>query len=141
MVQEAEAQVVRLALAVAATVLRRTVEHDPDWLNTVVRHALMQIPDRRSIAIRMHPADAVGLHERMRELTARISGLENIDVIDDVALPRGSCILQSRGTRLDASLPGCWERLASELIDLAPSSDCSIVVRSGDAPAPGEGRI
>jgi flagellar assembly protein FliH len=137
LVQEAESQSVRLALAIAATVLRRSIEHDQEWLASVVKHALAQIPDRRSIAIRMHPADAAVLRDRLRDLTARITGIEHIEVVDDSTLPRGSCILQSRGTRLDASVPGCWERIGAELIDLAPSSDCTIPVRPGDAPAPG----
>ena len=138
LVHEAEAQTVRLALAIAAVILRKTVEVDPEWLDAVVRHALMQIPDRRAIAIRMHPTDAAGLQERLRELPARITGLESIEVVEDASLARGSCVLMSRGTRVDASLDGCWERIAAELGDISPSSDCTIVVSSGDKPPTGE---
>jgi flagellar biosynthesis/type III secretory pathway protein FliH len=132
LVQESEAEVVRLALAVAAAVLRRSVEVDPAWMDAAVKRALAQVPDRRSVAIRMHPTDSACLAERLRELTTRIAGLERVELIEDANLPRGSCILQSQGTRLDTSLAGCWERLAAQLLDLAPASDCTVVVRPGD---------
>ena len=131
-VQESEAEVVRLALAVAATVLRRQVEVDPAWMDALVKNALAQVPDRRTVAIRMHPTDSACLGERLRALTASIAGLERVEVVEDANLSRGSCILQSQGTRLDASLAGCWERMASKLLDLAPASDCAEVIRPGD---------
>ncbi len=139
LVQESEAEIVRLSLAVAAAVLRQTVAHDAGWMREVVRHALMQTPDRRAIVIRMHPADAASLQERIRDISARIAGIERLEVAEDATLARGSCILQSRGTRLDIGLAGCWERLAAQLIDLAPSSDCTLEVRAGEA-RPNAGR-
>jgi flagellar biosynthesis/type III secretory pathway protein FliH len=140
LVQESEAEIVRLSLAVAAAVLRQTVALDAGWMQEVVRHALLQTPDRRAIVIRMNPTDAASLQERIKEISARIAGIERLEVVEDATLARGSCILQSRGTRLDTSLAGCWERLASQLIDLAPSSDCTLEVRAGDARPPGAGR-
>jgi flagellar assembly protein FliH len=140
LVQESEAEIVRLALAVAAAVLRQTVVLDAGWMQEVVRHALLQTPDRRAIAIRMHPADAAILQERIKDISARIAGIERLEVLEDATLARGSCILQSRGTRLDISLAGCWERLAAKLIDLAPSSDCTLEVRASDARTPSAGR-
>lgn len=132
LVQESEAEVVRLSLAVAAAVLRRQVDADPAWMDALVRNALAQVPDRRAVTIRMHPTDSACLGERLRSLTARIPGLERVEVVEDANLSRGSCILQSQGTRLDASLANCWERLAEKLLDLAPASDCTEVIRPGD---------
>lgn len=140
LVAESEAEIVRLSLAVAAAVLRQTVTLDAGWMQEVVRHALAQTPDRRAIVIRMHPADAASLQERITAIAARIAGIERLEVAEDATLARGSCILQSRGTRLDLSLAGCWERLAGQLIDLAPSSDCTLEVRAGEPRPPGAGR-
>lgn len=134
LVQESEAEVVRLALALAAAVLRRQCEIDPTWMDAAVRAALAQVPDRRQVVVRMHPADATNLSDRVREVSSRIPGVERIEVAGDTGLPRGSCILQSQGTRLDASLAGCWERLAKVLLDAAPSSDCAVIARPGDQP-------
>ncbi len=134
LVQESEAEAVRLALALSAAVLQRQCEIDPKWMDAAVRRALAQVPDRRQVVVRMHPADAANLSERVREVTSRIPGVERIEVAADHGLPRGSCILQSQGTRLDTSLAGCWERLGKELLDAAPSSDCAVIARPGDLP-------
>jgi flagellar biosynthesis/type III secretory pathway protein FliH len=135
LVQESEAEIVRLALAVAAAVLRCTVERDPAWMTSLARHAISEVPDRRALVVRMHPVDAAALSARMAEVTARIPGLEGVEVLGDASLAHGSCIVQSQGTRLDAGIPSCWERLAQRLLDAAPSSDCAVIARPGDRPA------
>lgn len=139
LVEESEAEAVRLALALAAAVLQRQCEVDPKWMDAAVRRALAQVPDRRQVVVRMHPIDAANLSERVREVSSRIPGVERIEVAADPGLPRGSCILQSQGTRLDSSLAGCWERIAKELLDSAPSSDCAVIARPGDPPSVGDG--
>ena len=93
LVQESEAEIVRLALAVAAAVLRCTVERDPAWMTALARRAIAEVPDRRAVVVRMHPSDAAALNERVAEVTARIPGLERIEVLADISLARGSCIV------------------------------------------------
>lgn len=131
-VAEAEAEAVRLGLAVAAAVLRQTVERDASWIDPLVKRALQEVPDRRRIVVRMHPTDAASLTERSAVISAQLPGIERLEVIPDHGLSRGSCIIQSQGTRLDISLDGCWKRLADKLLDSAPSSDCTVLVRPGD---------
>ncbi|MBA3937136.1 MAG: hypothetical protein H0X38_06725 [Planctomycetes bacterium] len=99
-----------------------------------MRHALLQVPDRRRVVLRMHPGDAAHAQERLQGLTAEVVGLEHFEITADAALARGACVLQSQGTRIDASLAGCWERLGNELLALAPAADCAEIVQPGDAP-------
>jgi flagellar biosynthesis/type III secretory pathway protein FliH len=129
---ESEAEAVRLGLAVAAAVLRCTVERDPAWMDALVKRALQEVPDRRQVMVRMHPVDAGHLRERVAAVAAQVPGVERLEVTGDQGLARGSCILQSQGTRLDISIDGCWKRLAQRLLDSAPSSDCTVLVRPGD---------
>lgn len=132
LIQESEAECVRLALVIAATILRHQVETDPRWLDEVVRRALAEVPDRRMITLRLHPVDAEVVTAQIRDLIAAIPGLEQLDIAPDANLARGACVLMSRGTRLDASVAGCWERLAARLMEVAPAADVAEVV--GDAP-------
>jgi flagellar assembly protein FliH len=133
---ESEAEAVRLGLAVAAAVLRCTVERDPAWMDALVKRALQEVPDRRQVVVRMHPTDAESLRTRVAVVSAQVPGVERMEIIADQGLSRGSCILQSQGTRLDMSLDGCWKRLAERLLDSAPSSDCTVLVRPGDGVPP-----
>lgn len=125
-VRACETDVVRLALAVAAKVLAHAVDHDPEWMADVVARALNQIPDRRVIALRMHPSDAGLVRERHKELSLAAPNLGRLDIVDDAALEPGSVLLQSQGTTLDASLPGAWERIGMHLLQAAPHPACSV---------------
>lgn len=136
LVSESESEAVRLGLAIAAAVLRCTVERDPAWMDALVKRALQEVPDRRQVVVRMHPTDAESLRTRIAVVTSQVPGVERLEIADDQGLARGSCILQSQGTRLDISLDGCWKRLADRLLDSAPSSDCKVLVRPGDEPPP-----
>lgn len=139
LVAESESEAVRLGLAIAAAVLRCTVERDPAWMDALVKRALQEVPDRRQVVVRMHPTDAESLRTRIAVVTSQVPGVERLEIADDQGLARGSCILQSQGTRLDISLDGCWKRLADRLLDSAPSSDCKVLVRPGDERPPSVG--
>jgi flagellar biosynthesis/type III secretory pathway protein FliH len=136
LIAESEAEAVRLGLAVAAAVLRCTIERDPAWMDALVKRALQEVPDRRQVVVRMHPTDAGHLRGRIAAISAKVPGVERIDIVDDTGLSRGSCILQSQGTRLDISLDSCWKRLADRMLDNAPTSDCRVLVRPGDGVPP-----
>jgi flagellar biosynthesis/type III secretory pathway protein FliH len=126
LVRESEAECVRLAVAIAAAVLRRTPTIDRAWMDRVVAQAFTEIPDRRGVAIRMHPHDAAALRERVQAVHDAIPGIERLDIIGDEALAPGSCVLMSQGTRLDTSLAGCWDRLAQNLLAAAPSAPVEV---------------
>jgi hypothetical protein len=50
-VAEAEAETVRLALAIAGRVLARTVQTDPAWMHELFIAALAEVPDRRRVIV------------------------------------------------------------------------------------------
>jgi flagellar assembly protein FliH len=127
LVQEAETDIVRLALRIASRLLRREVEDDPTWMEPVLAEALGKVPDKRGIAVRMHPSDAEVATERKRLIMEQVPGLERVEFFGDEALPRGACVIASQGTRLDASLGSTWERLSAELL-AEPSPALSIAV-------------
>lgn len=126
LVRQAEADIVVLAGRIAARLLRREVEDDPTWLDPVLREALTQVPDKRGVAVRMHPTDAAVARERRKLISADIPGLDRLEIFDDAHLDRGACVLASQGTRLDAGLPGSWERLLRDLAEELPAQPLAI---------------
>ncbi len=131
LVQEAEADVMRLAMQVAARILRREVTADPVWIQPVVQDALALVPDKRAVAVRVHPDEAALLNARKREILADSPGVENLQITADPDLDRGACLLVSQGTRLDASVPTTWERLFRRLNEATPA--IPLVVGAGTA--------
>lgn len=126
LVRQAEADILALAGRIAARLLRREIDDDPTWLDPVLREALAQVPDKRGVAVRMHPADAAVARERRRLITADLPGLDRLEIFDDQHLDRGACLLASQGTRLDAGLPGAWERLLQDLAEELPAQPLQV---------------
>lgn len=120
LVQEAEADSVRLACALAARILGRAVAEDPAWMAGVIAQALTQVPDRRAVAVRLHPSDAAAAREQIAAIGAAAPGVEGLQLIEDAALVRGACVIASQGTRLDAGIPASFDRLAAELFSMVP---------------------
>ena len=121
LVQEAEADVMRLAMHIAARILRREVTADPAWVQPVLQDALALVPDKRAVSVRVHPDEAALLNARKREILAESPGVENLHITGDPDVDRGACILTSQGTRLDASVPTAWERLFRRLNEATPT--------------------
>ncbi len=131
LVGAAEREVVRLAGAIATRILRREIETDPGWMEPVLAAALAQVPDRRGVSVRMQPDDAAAARAAQERITAGITGLERLNIQDDPGLAKGTCLLLSQGTRIDASIASSWERVTATLLVAAP--DPPMVVRNDGA--------
>lgn len=121
---EAEQDVVGLALAVAARVLRHEVEADPGWMIELVHQVQEQLPGRRSPTISLHPDDAQRLRQELGNATP--SGRSLPSIVADAGLRPGACVVESGGTLLDAGVVTSWERLASQLLAAAPREAPSV---------------
>jgi len=120
LVAQAEADVLHLGLRLAATILRRETSTDPAWQRDLIQHGISRLPDRRRIEVRLHPEDASAVRER-RTAIARASDVDQLELIDDAGLDRGGCVISCQGTRIDASLDACWDRLAELVVTDAPT--------------------
>lgn len=119
-IASAEAETVRLALAIAGRVLAREVEADPQWMRDLMAAALADVPDRRAVTVRCAPRDAAMIRERLAATAASVPGTERLLLEDDPSLQPGSLLLISGGTRLDASVASSWERVARTMLDAVP---------------------
>ncbi|MFW5859513.1 MAG: FliH/SctL family protein [Halochromatium sp.] len=128
-VRAAEREVVELALAIAARLLRHEIEHDPTWMEAALGDALARVPDRRRVELRLHPRDAAAVREHLPE-TGSLAGIDELDIVADPAAARGAMVLRSGGTVIDAGAPGAWHRLAEDLLATAPAPTAEI----GDPP-------
>lgn len=126
-IQASEADIVRLAIALAERVLQHQIDQDPQWMRDLLMQAQQRLPDRRQVRIRMHPQDAAPAREHLHTL-GHVSNEGHLVIVDDAGLPRGGCILQSEGTTIDASLLGAVQRLGERLLQAAPKPDGFVAV-------------
>ncbi len=136
-VESAEAETVRLALAVANRILAREVQTDPAWMREVLTAALNEVPDRRRVTVHCAPADAAMIRERLAATANAVPGTERLDLCEEPSLQQGSLLLTAGGTRLDASVHSSWERTATQLLAATPRP--ALAMREdGSVPPPAE---
>jgi flagellar assembly protein FliH len=86
-----EAEIVQLALAIAAKILHREAQVDPMLVASLVRIAIENMREGSSVTIRVCP----GKGEIWREYFAGNTSVSKIDVIEDSKLINGYCLIET----------------------------------------------
>jgi flagellar assembly protein FliH len=107
-----EHDIVRIAVAVAERIVRREVSQDPAFVTELVRRLVARVVQPGSVRLRVHPSD----HARIsgeRDAIQKESGIaQEILVIADRRVARGSCVLETPDFVIDGSRQG--QLLAAE---------------------------
>jgi flagellar assembly protein FliH len=97
---EAEADLVKLALAIARRILRRELSVDPDALGGLVMSALDKLQGQEIVRVRVHPAQAAPVTVGLRKSPAGAS----VEVVSDPSREPGTIIFETARGNLDASM-------------------------------------
>jgi flagellar assembly protein FliH len=108
--RRSERELVRLALAMAQRVVRREVDIDRELLSVMARTAIDRLGENAVATIHLHPADCDAVREHGG---ADASGL---DVVADVNVPRGGCLIRSALGTIDAGIDAQMRELARALL-------------------------
>ncbi|HLM99510.1 MAG TPA: FliH/SctL family protein [Bryobacteraceae bacterium] len=96
--EQAEEDLIRLAVAIARRVVRRELTVDPQTITGLVKAALEQLAAGETARLRVHPE-----HEAIVRGFLADAGRGSITVIADGALARGSAVFETARGDLDAS--------------------------------------
>jgi flagellar assembly protein FliH len=97
--EQAEGDLIRLAVAIARRIVRRELTVDPEAIAGLVKAALEQLAAHEGVRVRVHPE-----HEAaVRACLAATAGAADIVVVGDAALARGSAVFDTARGSLDAS--------------------------------------
>lgn len=110
--REAERDLVELAIAIARRIVHRELNVDPQALLGIVKAALERLEGREVDRIRVHPADAALVGSHLEQ-----AGLEQVRLIADPQLSRGSLLLETAQGTLDASVETQLEEIRYGLLD------------------------
>lgn len=112
---EVEQEVVRLALAIAARVLRREALMDPLLLSGAVRVALGQLSDTTEVRLRVPAAE----HEMWSEMLRLMPNLPvRPEVVADEALPSAECRIETRLGAVDLGVKSQLAEIERGFFDL-----------------------
>jgi flagellar assembly protein FliH len=102
---------VRLALTLAQTLVRETLAVRPEIVAAVVRESVGDVPPfAQGIRLRLHPEDAALLRTHLAQELG-----EAWAVVEDPALLRGGCRVETPTGDVDATLETRWQKLAAAL--------------------------
>ncbi len=96
---QAEADLVRLAIAIARKIVGREVNTDPEAIAGVVKASLEKMRVQEVLRVRLHP----DYKAKVTEALARL-GATNVEVAGDAACERGAVVFETTRGNLDASV-------------------------------------
>jgi flagellar assembly protein FliH len=136
-----EHEVVGLALAVAARILRREAQMDPLLLTGAVRVALGQLAASTSVLLKVPPEEFELWQETMAHLPGRI---EKPTVLAGEGMKLGDCRLETTVGCVDLGLRAQLAEIERGFFDRAvraPGRGTGPVLSSHETPPPGPGNI
>jgi flagellar assembly protein FliH len=108
-----EAEVVKLALAIAARILHREAKLDPMLLRGVVKVALEKVMEESGTVLRVPPPDIAAWEE-----IARQDGSMELEISGDPKLAAGECVLETRVGRVELGVGAQLEEIEKGFFDL-----------------------
>jgi len=111
--RQAEADAVRLSLAIARRVLRRELSVDPAAIEGLLRAALQKLQSQERCRVRMHPSHAPVL----RSEADRLGMAAKVEVVEDPAQEPGAAVFEMSRGNLDASIDTQLREIERGLVD------------------------
>lgn len=115
LLDRAQHDLLEFAVVVAECVVKRTAAVDRQVAVENAREAIRQITDDTDLVIRAHPVDMESLRRFSEQTAHRLTGRRHVSVLEDETIGVGGCIVESRSTRVDATVESQF-RQAAELL-------------------------
>jgi flagellar assembly protein FliH len=110
---EAEADLVKLSLAIARRVLRRELAIDPEALHGLVLAALEKLQGQEICRVKVHPSHAALVTECLRQIVTRVT----VEIIPDPSREPGAIVFETARGNLDASVESQLQEIERGLAD------------------------
>src|SRR2546430_186750 len=110
---EAEADLIKLALAIAKRVLHREIGIDPEALHGLILGALQKLEGQELSRVRVHPAHAAAVSACLRESRGGCTA----EVLPDPPPPVGGIVFETQRGNLDASVESQLQEIERGLAD------------------------
>lgn len=111
---ESEAEVLKVGLAVARKIIGNEVSVENHVIEGTIRSALKFLVDRSHLRIRISPDDMDEVKRLLPSLSATAK-VERLEILEDTAIGRGGCILETGFGRINAAIEDQLEMLEKEV--------------------------
>ncbi len=103
LMEEAEPELVRLALGIAERVLHQQVALDRGVVVEMAKTAIARLIERDSVTVRVNPADLESMRNHRDELMA-IGDIRNLRLLEDKRIDRGGVVVETDAGTIDARI-------------------------------------
>jgi flagellar assembly protein FliH len=110
-----ERAAVRLACAIAARLVRRELQHQPEITLALVREALELAGGSPGLRLCLNPDDHRALASQVQALVAAVSPVGTAEVVAEESVTRGGCRVESRFGVIDQQIESQLKRIEEEL--------------------------
>lgn len=115
-VAEAEQDVLELALKMAAKIIGRDLERDPQVVLEICASAIEAARGSKAMVLKVHPEDGKVLREKRPRLMELIGRAVDIAIRDDAEVERGGCVIQTEYGVIDGQIRTQFEMLKNVLM-------------------------
>jgi flagellar assembly protein FliH len=124
-IETAEPELVRLAMAIAERVIHRQIADDPNVVVENVRQALTRLVSREMVTLRVNPADLETIRQH-RDSIVTSSDVEHLRIVEDQRVDRGGVVVETDAGTIDAKVATQLREArraiaADEPIEIAPT--------------------
>lgn len=115
-IADSEKDVLDLALKVAAKIISRDLERDPELMMEIVASCTEAARSSKAMIMKVHPEDGKLLREKKPRLIELIGRAVDISIRDDSEVERGGCIIQTEYGTIDGQIRTQFEMLRNVLM-------------------------
>lgn len=136
-VESAEPEIVRLAVAISERILNQHIAVDADAVLEMTRSAITRLVNRENVTVRVNPAD-IETMRRHREHLMSMNDIDNLRIIEDQRVDRGGVLLETEAGTIDAKISTQLREVRRLLavddpISVAPSNEPALINRPAQA--------
>jgi flagellar assembly protein FliH len=111
-----EGNVIRLAVAIAARVIRREIADAPEITLDLVRESLELAAGSGTVKILLAPADHAALAPQVEQLAQEIARLAPAEIVADASVAAGGCRVLTEFGEIDQRIASQLSRIEQELM-------------------------
>jgi len=102
-IEGAEPELVRLAMAIAESVVHQHIALDPSVVVENVRNALTRLVSREVVTLRVNPID-LDMIRQHRDAIVASHDVEHLRIVEDQRVDRGGVVLETEAGTIDAKI-------------------------------------
>ncbi len=113
----ARTEVISLAAQIAARVIKRVIDLDPEIVVDQLETVLETLVTPTDIRVRIHPGDMELLERVMPAMVKECAACNHAELVEDPKLAPGSCVVSTKGGgQIDASIATQLDRVVATLL-------------------------